>query len=112
MNLIIITSDNVNKMTLELQIVKKTKSEHTHFVLVKYNGEINKQSCNFNKDFSSLNNDTNVCNDFVTGLDFLEHGADYETAISATGESKLKLCLQQHNCIDLFLQCILHLPRY
>lgn len=73
-------------MTLELQIVKETKSEDTPFVLVEYNGEINKRSSNFNL----LDKYTDVCNNFITGLDFLEHGADYETAISATGESYIK----------------------
>lgn len=38
-----------------------------------------------------LNIDTDVYNNLITGLDFLEHGADYETAISATGESLIQI---------------------
>lgn len=78
-------------MTLELQIVKETEREDTPFVLVEYISEINKQSSNFKKYCNLLVIDTNVCNNFITGLDFLEHGADYETAISATGESRIHL---------------------
>lgn len=73
-------------MTLELQFIKITKRENTPFVLVKYFGGINKQSSNCRTKFILLEIDCDVYYFIITGLDFLEHGADYETAISATGE--------------------------
>lgn len=75
-------------MTLELQIIKETKTEDTPSVLVEHKGEINKVVINI-----FLSKYTDIFNNFITGLDFLEHGADYETAISATGESQIQLII-------------------